>query len=252
MKNKLRVLVTRPHPQGEILCEKIQKAGHVAIYFPTIVIEKLPRVNLPEKIEEYDWFIFVSAQAVYATTEWIQKKFLPHRPFTIKIAAIGEGTARALAEYHLPVDGIPTDEWNSEGLLKLPEFQTMVGKKCLIIKGEKGRDKLSQVLSQRGAGVDEAIVYRRHLPKIENQAYNSLFQEEKIDMIVSTSSEGLENLKILLGQEVWSALRLTPITVISDRMKMVAEKLGFTKMIRMKNAGHEAVIELLLKGVNHG
>src|SRR6185437_2174202 len=88
----ITVMVTRPEPQGKMLCDKIQEAGGRAIFFPTIEIislihspdflktteeldklvnlEKLDKSDKPNKSDEsnqldkLDWLIFVSAQAV--------------------------------------------------------------------------------------------------------------------------------------------------------------------------------------------
>ncbi len=47
----LTILVTRPKPQGEELCQKIQEKLGQAIYFPTIEIVPLRESSLSEKIE---------------------------------------------------------------------------------------------------------------------------------------------------------------------------------------------------------
>lgn len=234
----LSVLVTRPPPQGEILCSYISALKGHSIYLPTIEI--IP-CNISLVLADYDWGIFVSPQAVYQSV----KKLIS---LPAQIAAIGEGTANALREVHLPVHAYPQKEWNSEGLLALSEFQNLAGQKIAIIKGEGGREILFEKLIERQAEVDCLSVYQRVLPKIESAKYTDLLRRNCINVVICTSNEGLQNLKILL-QEAWAYLQNLPVIVISKRMQIKANELGFKKIIVAKNASHKAILKTLAKGI---
>lgn len=73
------VMVTRPAPAGEELCEAVRDAGFLAIYFPTLAI--VPPVH-PDRLtqqiatlDHYDWLIFISPQAVYHSGDRIHAQW---------------------------------------------------------------------------------------------------------------------------------------------------------------------------------
>ncbi len=248
MKN-LTILVTRPKPQGEILCEKIRAAGGKTIYFPTIEIsppEDIARFTQQmSALAQYDWLIFISPQAVYASAAAIHSI-----PSHVRIAAIGAGTAQALQEMNLPVAIYPKEDWSSEGLLDLAEFKAIAHKKIALIQGAGGREWLADTLTARGALVTSVIAYRRTLPVVDVSNYVNLLMTGKIDIITCTSGETLQNLKILIGHDGWRYLRTVPLLVTSERVAKLANELDFKKIALAKNASHHAIIETLTKGYN--
>lgn len=240
--NNLRVMVTRPKPQGILLCEQIRLLGGQPVYFPTIEIVPHGNSNLLSNLDQFNFLIFISPEAVYQSAKLISKL-----PENVKFAAIGARTAKALEEMGLPAPIFPQEDWNSEGLLKLPEMQGVSGKKIAIIKGLGGRQWLEEELERRGAKVNLIIVYQRTLPQIEVKPYVDLFQRGFVDVIICTSNEGLQNLKILLN-DAWSDLQKTPLLVISERMALWAQELGFKQILLSKNASQNAILEALVKG----
>ena len=121
----LHILVTRPEPAANELCNLISARGGHPIHFPTIAFAPPPdESHFQESLKhlgEQDWLIFISPQAVYASIAHI-RKIWPHFPDTVQWAAVGSGTAKALqqAGYHahvFPDKGIECT------LLELLEFQ---------------------------------------------------------------------------------------------------------------------------------
>jgi uncharacterized protein HemX/uroporphyrinogen-III synthase len=246
-KHPLQVMVTRPLPAGAVLCEMIDAAGDHAIYFPTLTFVKPTDSAVVEQqiraLDQYDWLIFISPQAVYASQDSIHAHW-PELPKHVKIAAVGAGTAAALHSAQLTVSAFPSTEWNSEGLLALPEFQTVAGKKIALISGAGGREYLAENLVARDAEVISIAVYQRALPDVVTTDYVNLLQVQKIDVVVCTSGEGLRNLKTLL-QAAWLDLQNVLLVVISAKMQTLARTLGFHKIFLAKNAGHSAIMDAL-------
>jgi uroporphyrinogen-III synthase len=243
----LRVLVTRPKPMGDILCQVINTSGGIATYFPTIDIcpPRTPSIYQMQlkKIDRQDWLIFISPQAVYATSELIHLDW-PNFPPHIKIAAIGGGTAKALQHANLRLDAFPTENWSSEALLNLPEFSHLTGKKIALMSGEGGRDFLQDSLVLRGAIVSKIIVYRRVKPNVNTEPYCAMLRNNQLDCAVVTSGEGLRNLMELCAS-AWSSLRELTIIVISSRMMDVASEYGFKQILLAKNPSHNAIMAVL-------
>lgn len=241
----LTILVTRPHPQGEMLSALIQKNGGNAIHLPTIDIVPLADSQLMQqiaKLDEYDWLIFVSAQAVLQIAPLIHTCW-PLFPSHIKIAAVGGGTAAALEKMHLSVHFFPKDDWRSEGLLN--ELPSLTGKRIALIKGEGGRELLAKELIKKGAEVTSFITYQRCLPTLDMTFYQTLFREHRIDVVIAASQASLENLKMLIGEADWPALQRVTILINSPRLEALARQSGFKNLLLAKNASHHVIIETL-------
>jgi uroporphyrinogen-III synthase len=163
---------------------------------------------------------------------------------------VGSGTAKALKEAGYLVAAHPELNWSSEGLLDLPEFQTIAGKKIAIVRGEGGRELLEKTLLSRGALVSHVIAYQRVLPEIETCPYVDLFKHRQIDVVVCTSYEGVRHFKILLGTNAWLDIKDIPLIVMSERIKTLAHDLGFQTIWVARHASHDAILELLAQKRN--
>ena len=128
--------------------------------------------------------------------------------------AIGPGTARALQEYHVQDMRVPKSH-HSEGILALPILQSIDGAKLAIFCGENTRPLLKNALMERGAIVDEIICYRRRCPDVDVAQTLMDWQNDGVNLIISTSQESLENLWRLFGNMGGEWLLHTPLLVIS-------------------------------------
>ncbi len=249
--NGLTVMVTRPQPQGGILCDQIRAAGGRAIYFPTIEIQPPEDVMAFTQgiasLDQYDWVIFVSPQAVYQSIQTI-KKYWPQFPPKVKVAALGGGTAEVLHHAGLPIDAYPAEDWRSEGLLDEASFHELAGEKIALISGENGREFLAETLTVRGAHLTNIIAYKRSLPQVDVTEYIRLLQTHGLDIVLCTSGEILYNLKTLL-EAAWPDLCHIPVVVVSERMQMLAKQLEFEKVLLAKNASHDAMMAILRETV---
>ncbi len=235
----LQILVTRPKPYGDQLCDEITAQQGHAIYFPTIEIVPI-KINEEEikLLAQVDWLIFISPQAVLCGIPAILE-YWPDFPGNAKLAAMGEGTAKALSlEGFVDVIYPPADESTSEGFLKLPGFNALSGKQIALIKGIGGRELLAETLRARGANVQSIDVYRRELPVYDKI---DLLRQQKIDIMVCTSGESLHNLITLLGDGLFQV----PLVLVSQRLVELAKELGFKKVFLAKNASHAAIIDTL-------
>lgn len=244
---KLQVLVTRPEPQNSELCEKIEQLGWRAVSFPTIAFASLVDEEAFSRnidlLGNQDWLIFISPRAVYESVVPIRRVW-PHFPPQVKLAAVGAGTAAALCEAGYTVSLHPTN-WNSEGLLDLNEFQSVSGMNIAIIRGLGGRQLIDKVLTERGANILTIIAYQRMLPDTNMDKIFSLLKQQLINRIICTSFTGVLNLQQIVGEDHWSYLRRIPLIVVSERIKMLAEDLGFQTIWVAMNASNDAILEIL-------
>jgi len=252
--HNLHILVTRPQPQGEELCRLIKDHGGQATHFPTIAFAPPPDIQAFQQaltnLGEQDWLIFISPQAVYATVAYIRQQW-PHFPDSVKFAAVGAGTAKALNDAGYNVAIHPETNWCSEGILELPEFRSVSDKKIAIIRGVGGREMLDNCLAERGAQLLSVIAYERILPKIDINPCLALLKQGTIDIIVCTSYEGVKNLKILFGEAGWPYIKDIPVIVMSERIKLLAHDLGFGKIWVTHHASQAAVLEMVAEKGKH-
>ncbi|MCB1802594.1 MAG: uroporphyrinogen-III synthase [Gammaproteobacteria bacterium] len=241
----LSVLVTRPAHQADHLCELIEQAHGRPVRFPAMEIrgpadKHAARAQL-KSARHAQLLVFVSANAVQYAFPLLPDQL----PFDIGIAAVGKATARALNEVGLEPTLVP-ERMDSEGLLALPAFQQVSGKHVIVLRGNGGRELLSESLLERGARVDQVEVYRRVLPQRVAAAANLVSNWPRLVQVVTASSRMiLDNLFMLLGDEGTERIRQTPLVVISQRMAEYAVERGCEQVYVSASASDEEVLATL-------
>ena len=114
------VLVTRPRHQAATLCERLNELGARVLVQPTIEIKPCKDWtsvdNALAELDQYDWLVFSSANGVEHLLGRLFSLGQDLRALGgVKLAAIGPGTADALALWHLKTDLVP-NEFRAEAL----------------------------------------------------------------------------------------------------------------------------------------
>jgi len=246
------VLVTRPADQGIELCNDIVNMGWECTLFPTIEIVKASENGslsaVVKNFNTFDIALFVSANAVTYGLRWLKKNHLSW-PQNVLIGAVGKSTAKSLVVHgQLHVDLIPGQRFDSEGLLALNDLQNVKNKNIVIFRGNSGREHLANTLKKRGASITYAEVYQRRMPSQKIASMLSEEQRNRINIAVSTSNEGLENLYIMTEKVLRPWLLNLHLIVLSSRTVVVAEQLGFKhKPFIATPVGNTAITETLKK-----
>ena len=243
----VRVLVTRPAHQAETLAQKIEAAGGEAVRLPTIeIVAPASTATLNavlDRLPEFGFAIFISPNAV--------RQFLPRLrargiPPGLRLAAVGQGTLRALNEEGCENILAPRERFDSEALLELLPSAVVTGKDILIVRGEGGHKKLGESLSARGAHVAYAECYRRVPPRQPDAANLARLRRGEIDILIITSIEGARNLCALVGESGRASLLATPVVVVSERLAQTCRELGFTaELCVAAQAGDAAIVATL-------
>ena len=144
-------------------------------------------------------------------------------PPTLKIATVGQGSAKALQELGISDVLAPVERFDSEGLLALPELQNVSGWRVMIFRGDGGRELLGDTLKARGATVEYAACYQRSKPRLDAQELIAA----RADAITVTSSEALGYLWGMLDAEERAILRGTPLFVPHERIAGLAREQGW-------------------------
>ncbi len=244
------IVITRPARQAAGLASEIAALGGQPLIFPVIVI--LPPADpaalraVHWNLAHYDIAIFVSANAVeYGVGD---RAAWPARILTF---APGPGTAAALAAVGIGNVHTPASTTDSEGLLALPELQEVAGKRVVIFRGDGGRELLRSALGARGAHVTQVECYRRARPESGAAGLLEAWRERRIDAVTLTSSEGLDNLWTIVGNEGRSYLAATPAFVPHPRIAEHARGFGLREVIVTPPADSGLIASLLKYFATH-
>ncbi len=241
----LRIVLTRPAGQVDALMSRIQAAGGEVLALPLLAIA--PPSNpvhadvLHAQLAHADAVTFISPNAVRMALAALPA---PDWPPVSLLVAIGQGTARVLHEAGFSHVLAPREGADSEAVLSLPELQQLAGQRILLVRGEGGRELLASVLSERGARVEHAIVYRRvALPPdmAALRAHGAL-------VFVLTSSEAL---RVLLGaardNDAAAWLRAQNFVFAHPRIAAQAKTCGLNRGIMAASPDDAAVFAALLR-----
>ncbi len=145
----MAVLITRPEPHGQQLCQQLSLHGIDTVYQPLLqVVPGQDIDHLPQSLQQADIIIAVSQPAVQLASQTFQEQNLCW-PSNALYIAVGQKTAHVLSKetqqnVHYPSIG------DSEHLLKLPELQSVSNKTIVILRGDGGVNSSISSLSKWG------------------------------------------------------------------------------------------------------
>ena len=187
-----RIVVTRAQPQAAEFAAKLRQRGAEAIELPAIAFEPPGDpdrlAQAADEVGSYDWVVFTSPTGVARFFEQLRDA---RSLGGVQVAAIGPGTAAALAERNVVADLIP-EQYVAEALLEA--LSDEVGSdgpgRVLIPRAETARDVLPDGLAAAGWEVDVVPAYRTVAPAPDPDAAALLADAE---VIAFTSSSTVAN-----------------------------------------------------------
>jgi uroporphyrinogen III methyltransferase/synthase len=214
-----RIVVTRTREQASQLSKRLYRLGADVIEFPTIEIK--PREDLRElrnaidRIEEFDWIIFTSQNAVRiffgVLSECGRDSRSLHRN---RIAAIGPATGKEVERYAIKPDLIPP-EYVAEAMLEGMKTLDVAGKRVLLPCAAEARETLKGGLEELGAHVERIPIYDTIIPG--NISEESLERVISSDVITFTSSSTVRNFFKIIGRTDAVLACIGPVTAETVR-----------------------------------
>lgn len=236
----MNIVVTRPRDQADGLALTLRKLGADPVMLPLLEIapapDQLALQAFVQRAASCQLLIFISPNAVsYGMAA------LHHIPQGVRVAAVGLGTARALRKQKIEQVIVPTERFDSEGLLALPELQQVDGWRIAILRGDGGRELLGDTLASRGAQVEYVTCYQRSKPGLYAEAWLAA----QPDVITVTSSEALDHLWRGLGKDAGTLARTATLFVAHPRIAQIAQSQGWQHVV-ITAAGDDGMCEGLV------
>ncbi|MGH3329007.1 MAG: uroporphyrinogen-III synthase [Streptomycetales bacterium] len=205
-----RVLVPRTKQQAGPLSARLRTYGAVPSEVPTISVEP-PRT--PQQMERavkglvtgrYEWVAFTSTNAVKAVRERFEEYGLDARAFSgIKVAAVGEQTSKALTDWGIKPDLMPSGEQSAAGLLDdWPPYDPVFDPidRVFLPRADIATETLVAGLVDLGWQVDDVTAYRTVRAAPPPAETREAIKTGRFDAVLFTSSSTVRNLVGIAGK----------------------------------------------------
>jgi uroporphyrinogen III methyltransferase/synthase len=246
-----RVLVPRTKEQAASLTTRLRSYGAVPEEVPTISVE--PPRN-PQQMDKavrglvegrYEWIAFTSVNAVKAVREKFEEYGLDARAFSgLKIAAVGDKTAEAIAAWGLRADLVPTGEQSAAGLLaEWPPYDEVLDpiNRVFLPRADIATENLVAGLIDLGWECDDVTAYRTVRATPPPAPVRDAIKTGKFDAVVFTSSSTVRNLVGIAGKPHPS----TVIAVIGPATAKTAEEHGLRVDVLSPKPAIEELVDAL-------
>ena len=247
-----KVLLTRPRDLISSMAQKLRAQGAEVLELPAIRTEATEDNEALRRawkqMQQYQWLVFTSPTGVKVFFEQMKRECCDIRMLgTVKIAAIGEGTKKALRERGLFVDLMP-EIYDGENLARTLAAELSGGENILIPRAEAGNLELVKILKEAGACVDDVATYRTCYESQDVIDEAAEFEKGKIDCAVFTSASTVrgfaEAVKGLDFGKVKAAC-------IGKQTRAEAEKYGMQTWMA-KKATMDSLVQLVIDMKNEG
>jgi uroporphyrinogen III methyltransferase/synthase len=212
-----RVIVTRARAQASGLARTLRELGAEVVELPAIRIEsRVDSGAVREAVASLgDYALVCIASPNGARLLWEAMRAAGKDARSLAgaaIAAIGPGTARALAEVGIEADVVP-ERFVAEGLTEALESLDLEGKRVLVARAAEARDVLPEYLERRDAEVDVVPLYETVREQPDPAQVDAA---QSADYVTFTSSSTVTNLVEALGERFPAAARVVSIGPVTS------------------------------------
>jgi uroporphyrinogen III methyltransferase/synthase len=239
-----RVIVTRARAQASGLAATLRDLGADVVELPAIRIE--PRLEAPEvqraaaEIDQYALICLTSPNAVKLLFEALAAAGRDARALAgATVAAIGPGTARALAKRGIAADIVP-EKFVAEALVEALAAVEVEGRRVLVPRAAEARDVLPEHLRRRGAEVDVVALYETVR---EEPSEGAVAAAQGADYVTFTSSSTVTNLTEALGERFPAGARVVSIGPVTSETARAA---GLTVDVEAERHDVDGLLDALL------
>lgn len=200
---ELTVLVTASFETAGDEIARLTAAGATTIHIPLIEVAKpadrfatldAAIAHLPS----YDWIAFTSRSAVKAFAARLGERALP---LALNVAAVGPGTAEAIAPFGWPVSAV-AGQHDAEGLLRTLKGLLKRGDRVLWPRARDARPLLADGLRAEGIAVDDVEAYATRIPEdVDGRSLARIVERAEADAVLFDSPSAVRHFVALVGCE---------------------------------------------------
>jgi uroporphyrinogen III methyltransferase/synthase len=239
-----RIVVTRARAQASGLAATLGALGAEVIELPAIRIE--PRLDTDavrdavSDLHTYALVCLTSPNGVRLLFEAMAAQGRDARALAnAVVAAIGPGTAAALAERGVIADVVP-ERFVAEALVEALSRIDVAGRPVLVARAAEARDVLPDALADRGAKVDVVALYETVREDPDPAAVEAALAA---DYVTFTSSSTVRNLLDAIGDRFPSGARVVSIGPVTSE---TARELGLEVDVEAERHDPSGLVEALL------
>ena len=239
------VVVTRPRERAGTLAARLRELGANVIEAPCI--ETVERENVQPLADalrqKHDWAVFTSPAGVHATVHALAKLGRDLRAlYGMKLAAIGRGTADALAGYGLTADLIPA-QYDGEHLADALTAAMPQGGAALLLRAAAGGQILPEKLKAAGMYVTDVPLYDTEYRCAKADELRAMLAAGAADVVTFTSISTAQGFVQAVGAADYTGFTAL---CIGEQTAQAARKYHMNVKIA-ENATIDAMIACLLE-----
>ncbi len=240
----LRVVVTRARAQASGLAATLAALGADVIELPAIRV--VPRIDSAEvsdavgAIHSYALVCLTSPNGVRLLFDALEAAGLDARALAnATVAAIGPGTARALAARGIRADVVP-ERSVAEALVESLEVVDVTDRPVLVARAADARDVLPDALRERRAKVDVVALYETVAEEPDPEAVEAA---SSADYVTFTSSSTVRNFVAAIGGGFPERARVVSIGPVTSE---AAREAGLTVDLEAESHDLDGLVEALV------
>ncbi len=248
-----KVLVTRPRDLISSMASKLRLLGAEVLELPAIRTEPLQDqrelYHAFEELEQYQWIAFTSPTGVRVFFDEMKKSGTDVRKMgSVKLAAIGNGTAKALKEHGFFADLMP-EIFDGAALGKALCEACEGWEKILIPRAKIGNHEILEELQKKpGLCICDLATYDTFYEASEVIDQKTEFEAGSIDCAVFTSASTVRGFAEATPGLDYAKVRAA---CIGKQTKAAADALGMETYMAEK-ASIDSVLKLVIELKNKG
>lgn len=248
-------MVTRTREQASELAARLEALGAQVVEIPVLRISReISKETLADALLElgsYDWLVFTSANGVHHFFGEFMRIFEDVRALgLVRVACVGEATAKAVREMHLKVECQPKRATAEDLARELIATGSLDSAKVLVVTGNLNRDVLVTRLEEARAIVDCVQVYKTEAVDLTGDPVAAEFRRLGADAVLFASSSSaqcfVDNARAL---ELSKGARRPLNGSIGPQTSETMRKVGLRVDFEAPTPGIDALIEALIKAL---
>ncbi len=237
------VVVTRPRERAGTLAARLRELGANVVEAPCIeTVERADVQPLADALtQKSDWAVFTSPAGVHAAVHALKMLGRDLRAlYGMQLAAIGRGTADALAGYGLAADLVPA-QYDGEHLADALTAAMPQGGAALLLRAAAGGQILPEKLKAAGIQVTDVPLYDTVYRCARADELRAMLEAGAADVVTFTSMSTVEGFVQAVGAADYTGFTAL---CIGGQTAQAARKYGMQVRVA-QNATIDAMIDQL-------